>query len=405
MPKWYHWLLNPFGSAIDELNYAADPELRGQFNSDKSAEEIFNSTGEVFRDVADYVVDKADKYLNNITGERDTEENEKNRQFQSREAEIQRAWEVEQAKAAREWDSIGAQMERAAKAGVNPISIAMQNGGINSSATTSIPSAPPYPTGSAGLMHNGVLDFASAVFSGIGTFAEQRLKQSQSDDIVAMRQYNIAEKIANTDHLKQLCRGVELSNSAQYIQNQWLDVMNQATYDGMLLENGVRYETILEKRSIQKVNLATHNQIVQDTQLALQKFNATLPLELQLMESQIDFNNMSTKELYEEISLRHLQAIEQESRNRQASAEAGSAEVAESIAKATFEDAINAFHNDMVAGAAKAGLALNDYMYYSVKPGNLANLPGYAATKVGSWFRSKKRKPEYQVNRQVQGLK
>lgn len=418
MSKWYEWVFPIVGSAakkaieMKNANESGDYSAFGSDIPDPSLNESENGYAglrSAFSGVKRWwnsnVVPTAEKFINNVTGERDTQENQKNRDFQSDEAQIARDWQAEQAQIAREWDTIGAQMERAVAAGVNPVSIAMQNGGINSSATSPMPSSPGIPAGSSGLMHNGIFDIASAIFGGIGTLAENRLKQTQSDDIVAMRQYNIAEKIANTDHIKQLCRGVELSNSAQYIQNQWLDMMNQATYDGMLLENGVRYETILEKRSIQKVNLVTYNQIYQDTELALKKFNATLPLELQLLESDIDFKRMSTKELYEEVCLRHLQAIEQESRNVQAAAEASSAETSASLAKATFEDAINAFHNDMVAGAARAGISLNDYMYYSVKPGNLANLPGYAATKVGSWFRSKKRKPEYQVNKQVQGLR
>lgn len=339
--------------------------------------------------------------VDNITGQRDIKENVKNRQFQAEQAEIARQWEAEQASIAREWNSIGAQMERAAAAGVNPISIAMQNGGINSSTPAVAPSAPSVPQGSAGLLHNGALDIANTVFSGIGTLAENRLKQSQSDDIVIMRQYNIAEKIAHTDQLKQLTVQAELTAESQVIQNRWLDSLNQATYDNMLRDLGVKDEEIRERRSVSELNAQTVAQIKQDMQLNLQRFNATLPLELQLTEAEINLKTMTVQQVYEEISMRHLQQIEQERRNVQAGAEAESAQLAAGVARATYEDAINSFHNDMIRGAAEAGIAYNDYIYYSARPGSIANIPGYLQHGVTNFIDDIKTRRENRRNKSI----
>lgn len=378
-------ILNDYGMSLEEY-FAAHPEAKSDYDQ-LGLSKIDKKWNQLKESIKTNPHVKA--AIENITGERDTAENAKNREFQSEEATIARVWQEEQAKAAREWDSIGAQMERAAAVGVNPISIAMQNGGIGSSATTSIPSTPGIPAGSASLMHSGMPDLAATVFQGIGTFAEQRLKQSQADDIVAMRQYNIAEKMANTDHLKALCKGVELSNTAQEIQNTWLDRLNEIEYYNGMKDLGVKDSTIIKNRASAKLDLQQIDACKQDMRLALERFNATLPLEVQLSQAQIANTKMSTKEIYEEICLRHLQQIEQENRNVQSAAEAESAGVQAGIARATYEDAINAFHNDMVKGAAEAGVAYNDYVLYGVTTIPLTHLP---SRQLNNWLRFGKRK-------------
>lgn len=381
LSKWANMLTNPGDFLKDTFNLVkgfGKKSVSGMLTTKYSAHG---------KSVEDYFND----YLNTISGNRDVEENEKDRRFQAEQAEIARAWEEEQAAAAREWDSVGAQMERAAAVGINPISIAMQNGGINAPATTSIPSSPGIPAGSSSLMHSGLPDIASTVFQGIGTLAEQRLKISQSDDIVAMRQYNIAEKMANTDHLKALCKGVELSNTAQEIQNTWLDRLNEIEYYNGMKDLGVKDSTIIKNRASAKLDLQQIESCKQDMRLALERFNATLPLEVQLSQAQIANTRMSTKEIYEEICLRHLQQIEQENRNAQSQAEAESAGIQLGIARATYEDAINSFHNDMVKGAAEAGIAYNDYVLYGVTTVPLTHLP---SRQLNNWFRFGKRKYE-----------
>lgn len=401
LSKWANMLTNPGDFLKDTFNL-----VKG-FGKKSVSGMLTTKDSSHGKSIEDYFND----YLNTISGNRDVEENEKNRQFQSDQAEIARAWEEEQAAAQREWDSVGAQMERAAALGINPISIAMQSGGINGSATTSIPSSPGIPAGSAALMHSGLPDIAATVFQGVGTLAERRLKLSQSDDIVAMRQYNIAEKMANTDRLKTLCVGAELSNTAQEIQNSWLDRLNEIEYYNGLLDLGVKESTIIKNNTSSKLDLQQIESCRQDMRLALERFNATLPLELQLMSEEINNKSMSTKEIYEEICLRHLQSIEQEQRNIQAASEAEGAQIQTGIAKATYEDAIHAFHNDMVKGAATAGIALNDYIFWAANPQNVAQGVGRFGLAIGELgfdltapFRKDKRSHRKQVADQIKGL-
>ncbi|QCS35950.1 minor capsid protein [Capybara microvirus Cap1_SP_60] len=150
----------------------------------------------------------------NSTNEQNAAENQKNRDFNAEQAQLQRLWEEqqqqrtmeyntserlatqqwnqEQQEQAREWNSIGAQMQRAEAAGINPNAIAGSAVGTPAQAATSSAQSVSTPGGAAASapgmirMENNIA--AAQMLANIGnSMAEAQLKEAQAKEVEAKR--------------------------------------------------------------------------------------------------------------------------------------------------------------------------------------------------------------------------
>lgn len=162
-----------------------------------------------------------------------TESTNKNNRLMMRE---QNQFNADEAQKTREWESIGAQMERAEDAGVNPVAVAMQNGmtfGGSSSAQASASPTIPF--------QSPLSAFANALNTSMQTITTGSYAWEQSKTERAQRQPQIDQMKATAEQLKATTNNLNLDAHYKNIVNEYERDMREWTLNGMKADFELTY--------------------------------------------------------------------------------------------------------------------------------------------------------------------
>lgn len=393
------WTLNPIGEAITRATphfgkkHVSSNQWLDEYNAALEAGQIPSSMSyDVYQkkyhpmnvsdkidaklgtsSLASDVKDVAVALKDNLTGDTALKVQHDSQEFNAYQAQVQR-----------EWDSISKQTERAQAAGYNPVAAMIaQNGGIGQSTGS------PASSGSVGAPTANIMDVyghlpnSVEALTGIGGFvgsmAKSALDYQNAEDVVATRKARIAELMARADNLHKQTELCGANLVTQNKLNEWYDVFKEVELAGMRAENMNKRE---QRKFIKAQTHLTNEQaksVNENLNMAIQRFNESLPREMRLLDSELDLNHMKLNDIISEINLRACSAALTASQTQ-------GQDIDNAFNAKTFDDAVLKFHNEMTQTFAEAGISLKDYAYYMYNHGGIIGKVSGLGTQAGGSF-------------------
>lgn len=236
-----------------------------------------------FENLGDKLSDVGDALVDNLTGKTQERLNAQQNEFNHNEAQIER-----------EWNSIGSQMERASSAGVNPISIAMQNNGMNFGGTSNAQAS----AGSSGSPSTNILDAVGSGANAFGGVAGGILNLAKTKETTSLLDTQLLINQRNADLITQQYESYKLSNSAQRVVNQWLPYTLKSEVD---LKSSMKELNIVERAKVNKVSEQLDKYI-----------NEQMPEEIRLIKEQANCSAVDVKRIESQIRLNAMEAYRAE---------------------------------------------------------------------------------------------